>query len=252
MPDEVVIPTVSVVLVLVLFEVLVSIFHLGRGLIPAPSRIAPALVHDVFPVYMQNVPLTLGTAAVGYGIGNGLAIGLALAVFSLPPLRALVYQIGLLLYALPFLAVIPILEVILGTGSEPRIIVVTLSCFFPTLTSTIRGLLAAPQRTRVLFTLYGANGLERLRYLIVPYALPYIFVGLKLTVGFAFLTSLISEWIGANSGIGNLLLYEMFADRTPQVWATALLASATTGLLFGAMTLLERLVLPWSKHMSSL
>jgi ABC-type nitrate/sulfonate/bicarbonate transport system permease component len=77
-------------------------------------------------------------------------------------------------------------------------------------------------------------------------------VGLKLTVGFAFLTSLISEWIGANSGIGNLLLYDMFADRTAQVWAVALLASATTGLLFGIMTIIERFVLPWSKHVSGL
>jgi NitT/TauT family transport system permease protein len=251
-PDQIAIPGLTLVLVLILFELLVRGFHAGRGLIPAPSDVVPALVHDVFPQYVQNIPTTLGTAAIGYALGNGLAITLALSIFSVPPLRALIYEIGLLLYALPFIAIMPVLEVVLGTGAEPRIIVVTLACFFPTLTSSIKGLLATPRPTRVLFTLYGASGIEQLRYMIVPYALPYIFVGLKLTVGFAFLTALISEWIGANSGIGNLLLYDMFADRTAQVWAVALLASATTGLLFGIMTIIERLVLPWSKHVSGL
>jgi ABC-type nitrate/sulfonate/bicarbonate transport system permease component len=49
--------------------------------------------------------------------------------------------------------------------------------------------------------------------LIVPYALPYIFIGLKFAVGAAFLGALVSEWAGAQKGIGTLLLYEMFAGR---------------------------------------
>lgn len=247
-PEEVAIPAVTIVGLLALCQVLVSAFNLGRGLIPAPSRIVPALAHDVLPQYVENLPTTLGTAAAGYALGNGLALALALAIFGVPPLRAFVYQAGLLLYSLPFIAIIPILQVIVGIGFEPRLIVVTLACFFPTLTSSTRGLQATPRPLGMLFRQYGAGPIERLRYLIVPYALPYIFVGLKLTVGIAFLTSLIAEWIGGDTGVGTLLLYDMFAGRTAQVWSVALLASATTGALFGLMTIAERLIIPWSRH----
>ena len=114
------------------------------------------------------------------------------------------------------------------------------------LTSAIRGLLATPRSSRELFRLYGASATEHLWRLIVPYALPYIVIGLKFAVGAAFLGALVSEWAGAQRGIGTLLLYEMFGGQTAPVWATMLLIGATTGALFALSSLFERLALPWA------
>ena len=244
-PDTVVVPTVAFLALAVLCEVLVSGLHAGAGLLPAPSRVLPALV-AVLPSYVQNMAVTLGEAGLGYLIGNGLALVLAIVASGWAPLRSLVYQLGLILYTVPFVVLAPLLVVLFGNGTVPRVIIATLACFFPTLTSAIRGLLATPRSSRELFRLYGASGPERLWRLIVPYALPYIFIGLKFAVGAAFLGALVSEWAGAQRGIGTLLLYEMFGGQTARVWATMLLIGVTTGALFALSSLFERLAVPWA------
>jgi NitT/TauT family transport system permease protein len=168
----------------------------------------------------------------------------AIVVSGWAPLRSLVYQLGLILYTMPFVVIAPVLVVFFGNGTVPRVIIATLACFFPTLTSAIRGLLATPRSSCELFRLYGASGPERLWLLIVPYALPYIFSGLKFAVGAAFLGALVSEWAGAQRGIGTLLLFEMFSEQTARVWATMLLIGATTGALFALRSLFECLAVP--------
>jgi NitT/TauT family transport system permease protein len=245
LPEEITVPAIAFIIFALVCEVLVSGLHAGAGLLPAPSRVLPALV-DVVPPYLQNVAVTLGEAGMGYLIGNGLALVVALLVIGWAPLRSLTYQFALILYSVPFIVIAPLLVVLFGNGYTPRVMIATLACFFPTLTSAIRGLLATPQSSRELFRLYGASGPERLWRMIVPYALPYIFIGLKFAVGAAFLGALVAEWAGADQGIGTLLLYEMFGGQTARVWATVFLIGGTTGLLFALGSLAERLLVPWS------
>lgn len=245
LPEEVTVPAVAFLVIALACEALVSGLHAGAGLLPAPSRVLPALV-DVLPAYLQNMAVTLGEAGLGYLIGNGLALALALLVIGWAPLRSLTYQFALILYTVPFIVIAPLLVVLFGNGTTPRVTIATLACFFPTLTSSIRGLLAAPQSDRELFRLYGASRSERRWRLIVPYALPYIFIGLKFAVGASFLGALVAEWAGAERGIGTLLLYEMFGGQTARVWATLFLIGATTGLLFALSSLIERLAVPWA------
>src|SRR5207244_1961976 len=76
LPEAVTVPAIAFLLVALVCEALVSGLHAGAGLLPAPSRVLPALV-DVFPQYVPNMAVTLGEAGLGYLIGNGLALLLA-------------------------------------------------------------------------------------------------------------------------------------------------------------------------------
>jgi len=249
LPDTFAVPAVAAVLLAVALEV-VGVLGVGAGLLPVPTTVAPALV-AVAPIYLQNIPVTLGEAALGYALGNGLALLLALLAVGWAPLRALVYQSGLILYALPWVVVSPLAVVYLGNGMAPRALLATVACVFPTLTNTLRGLRAAPPGAREVFRLYGASGPERLRRLVLPYALPDIFTALRFTVGIAFVAALVSEWSGGASGVGTLMLYQMYRGATTELWATITLVGATTGLLFALIALLDRLALPWVRHVGA-
>ena len=101
-----------------------------------------------------------------------------------------------------------------------------------------------PDQVNLMRTL-GARKSQIFRKLVVPASLTDIFVGMKLTVGFALIGAIIGEWVGANSGLGYLIMYSQQTMRTDMMFA-ALMLTALLGMgLYLAVVLLERL-LSWS------
>ena len=132
-----------------------------------------------------------------------------------------------------------------GFDIRPKLIVITLVCFFPIVVNTIDGLRAVePELLNLLRTL-GASSLQRFRLARIYAALPFVFSGLKISAAFSVLGAVFGEWVGANSGLGYEILVLNNQSATAEMFAVIALLSVIGIAMFTVVATLERLMLPW-------
>ena len=110
----------------------------------------------------------------------------------------------------------------LGRGINTSMVVVTIVSFFPLLVNLMRGLANADRNAAELLHVYGASRWQQLRYVRVPFALPFLFTGLRIAGANAILGAMLSEWITGSRGLGNLILEASELRETELLWAAVL------------------------------
>jgi NitT/TauT family transport system permease protein len=234
-------PAAVLVACMVLAEIAV---HLGwtPRTIAAPSAVWHTLVDEHAALWLQAEP-TIVTAVYGCIIATALALLLGCLVYLVKRLEQLVVTTGAVLSSIPIIAISPVLIVWMGLSLSTRIAITTVICFFPMLVSVVQGLNASGKNAGELFAVMAATPLQRLRLLALPGALPYIFMGLKITAPLAVLGALVAEWTGAETGLGVAMLSAMFSLQIGRLWASVLLTCVLSAGAYGYVCLVERLAL---------
>jgi ABC-type nitrate/sulfonate/bicarbonate transport system permease component len=145
----------------------------------------------------------------------------------------------------PIPAVAPIFVLWTGFDIRPRLMVITLVCFFPIVVNTIDGLRAVEPELLDLLRTLGASRIQRFRMARVPAALPFVFSGLKVSAAFSVLGAVFGEWVGANSGLGYEILVLNNQSATAEMFAVITLLSVIGIGMFALVASLEHLMLPW-------
>lgn len=230
--------------VLLLWQLVCMIFAVPVYLVPAPLDVLHALQTD-WPLLVTNAVPTIIEAFLGFLLGNTIAILVAIAFVYNKLIEEMFYPVAILIKTIPIVAIAPVLKLILGNGIEPKIVIAALICFFPTLVNAVRGFRAMnPQLLELMHVLSASKG-EAFRRVRFYAALPYIFSALKISVTMCVLGAIVGEWIGANAGIGYLLLQSMFDFNTPRLFATILVASTIAITGFAIVSWLETRVIRW-------
>ena len=152
-----------------------------------------------------HVAATLERVAIGFGTGAALGVALGLAAGHLAPVRNLVEPLVEMLRPIPPLAMLPMFIVWVGIGETSKIGFITYATFFPIFLTTVTGVRQIdPLLLRAAQSL-GARGVALFTRVILPAALPDILTGLRLGVALAFFVIVISEFIGAEHGLGYLI-----------------------------------------------
>jgi ABC-type nitrate/sulfonate/bicarbonate transport system permease component len=231
-------PVVTLAALVALLEVAVAARWTPRT-IPAPSAVAAEfgqsggdLLYHVAPSILATL---LGLAAAATLAAVLAAIGAAWRRASGP-----VLTFGVLVDSTPLIALAPILIVFVGAGLTLHVIVSATACFFPLLIGMTRGFRAVERTAEELFHVLAASRWQRLAKLALPSALPFIFAGFKIAAPLAVLGTLIAEWMGAERGIGIMMIYAMFSFNAPQVWVTILAVCAMALGGYGLFALIER------------
>jgi NitT/TauT family transport system permease protein len=168
-----------------------------------------------------HLAATLERVAVGFGTGAGLGVGLGLAAGHLRPIRAVVEPLVELLRPIPPLAVLPMFIVWVGIGETSKIGFITYATFFPIFLTTVTGVRQIdPLLLRAARSL-GARGPALFTRVILPAALPDVLTGLRLGVALAFFVIVISEFIGAEQGLGFLINDGRNFFQVPQMLGAA-------------------------------
>lgn len=221
-------------------------------LLPAPSRIGQALLGDLAAFATAGwVTLRLALAALGLAMLSGVA---GAAAFALAPrLERALLPLVVALQVTPVVAVAPLLLVVFDDAWTASLLCAWLVALFPLLSNTLSGLRAADARLVELFALHRATPLQRLRWLLLPSALPYFLAGLRVGAGLALIGAVVAEFAagaaGRDTGLASRLLEAMFRSDLPRMYAALALIIATGLLLHGAVGLLERrLVGRWKGH----
>ncbi|GAB6899447.1 ABC transporter permease [Kineosporia succinea] len=231
-----------VVLLLLLWILAARLFE-ERRVVPTPWAVARAFAHDL-PVYPANLSVTLTNAFVGYLFGNLLAVAAAVLFVQVLWMERLLLRIAVASFCVPLVAITPILTVVLP-GDAPKQVLAGLSVFFTTLVSCILGLRSSPASTHDVIRSMGGSGWTELLKIRLWSMLPGLFAGLQIAAPAALLGTILGEYLGSASGLGVLLVQSQSSFEVPRTWATALLMSALSALVFTLAGLLGRRLTPW-------
>jgi len=213
--------------------------------VPAPSQIAAVFPQQAADLWYHAVG-TLRSAIAGYAIAACAALALASVALSRPASERPILSLGVLVDCVPLIALAPIFLIWIGQGPILYITISAISAFFPLLLGMVQGLKASDPRARELFHVIAATRMQRLRLLAVPSALPYIFAALKIAAPLSLLGALIAEWMGAERGLGAMIIYALFSFNVPVVWLTILTVCTISALAYGMIALIERRVVTWA------
>jgi len=192
-----------------------------------------------------HLAATLERVALGFGAGAVLGVGLGLAAGHLTPIRHIVEPLVELLRPIPPLAMLPMLIVWVGIGETSKVGFITYATFFPIFLTTITGVRQIdPILLRAAQSL-GARGVGLFTRVILPAALPDILTGLRLGVALAFFVIVISEFIGAEHGLGYLINDGRNFFLVPQMLGAAVVLGLLGYAGNGLVRLLERRLTRW-------
>lgn len=220
-------------------------------LVPPPAAVWDALVRGVLGgLWWSHILITLYEMVAGFVIGVivGLVAG---AVFAfVASLYQAFYPFVIALQSFPKIAIAPLLVVALGYGPEPKIVVAALLAFFPVMTAAIAGFTTIDPDEHRLLRSYRASKWQELRYLRIPNALSYVFPSFDVAVVLALLGAVAAELVGAQGGLGYLLVERQSFGDSAAMYAVlillALLGIALRSLAQGLRRVLPRSIVPRS------
>ena len=221
-----------------------SALDLEDYLVPSPSEIATSLWENR-SLLAENAWVTLQEILLGLGCAVVAGLAFAIAMHLSATLRRAAYPLVIASQTIPIVVIAPILVVWFGYGIGPKLAVIALICFFPITVNTLDGLRSVdPEATKMMRTL-DASRWQIFHRVEAPAALPFAFSGAKIAVAVAVIGAVFGEWVGAESGLGRLILIDGNQLQTARQFAAVAVLSAMAIALFGLLALAERRVVTW-------
>jgi NitT/TauT family transport system permease protein len=196
-------------------------------------------------ILLSNLIPTAIEAAGGFIVGNLAAILVATVFVHNKTLQDIFFPVVLMFNAIPVVAKAPILVLIMGNGMEPKITIAALVCFFPTLVNTVRGLESVNPQAMELMRVLSASKTEIFFRLRLFNALPFLFSALRIAASMAVIGAVVGEWVGANVGVGAMIIQATFNFDSALLYAAILMSASLSGSFFLLVTLAERWIIRW-------
>ena len=203
-------------------ELLLKWFGVPQYVLPTPSQIVTALFTE-WKFIWPHLLTTLYELLVGFAIGASIGFILAAVITQFPFVEKIVTPYILLLVTTPMLALVPLLILKLGFGSEPRIIAVALASGPMVMINSATGFRRVDLAKIALARSFGASTFQIFTKIRIPMAMPMIIVGLMVGSIFGLLTTVGAEMVGGAEGLGNRLTYYSSLIRMPQFFAIILI-----------------------------
>ena len=213
-------------------------------IVPAPTAVLQTLwggltVGYMWPhIWVTSVEIVLGMIA-GCGIGFFCGVALGEAEF----LRLLLYPYVLASQVVPKLALGPLFVIWFGSGILPTVVITALICFFPLLENTLTAIQHVDPQKRELFRMLGATRLQTLRRLKIAAGLPVILAGVRVAVVLSFVGAVVGEFIGANEGLGAMIIGAQGMMDTTLMFAIFIVITVQGMIFYQATLVTERWLL---------
>jgi NitT/TauT family transport system permease protein len=211
----------------------------------AGSLLVSFVPRGEIPVLLYHGIITTQEAIAGFLLALVGGLALAVALFMMPRVAAVIWPTILFLQITPKVAIAPLLLVWFGFGTLPKIVVAFLISFFPVLSNSLVALRSVDEDILGLASAIRVSRLAEFRYFLIPHTLPQIFAGARIAVTFAVIGAVVGEFVGSDAGLGYLVILGARTLDTPLLTG-AVIALAVLGiLLYGAVVMVERMLIPW-------
>ncbi|GAA4555936.1 ABC transporter permease [Planotetraspora kaengkrachanensis] len=240
---------ISPLVLLLAWQIASTTGLLPTRLLAAPSTIAATAVDLVQAGTLPTaIAVSLQRVLIGFTAGAVAGVGLALVAGLSRRGENAVDPIMQMLRALPFFGLIPLFILWFGIGEAPKVLLVALAVSFPLYLNTFAGIRGVDGKLAEVARTVGLGRAQLIRHIVLPGALPQTLVGLRQSLGVAWLALIVAEQVNANAGLGYMINDAREFLRT-DVIVVGLLVYSALGLLTDALVrLLERRALTWRRE----
>jgi sulfonate transport system permease protein len=232
----------NVAILLLIWEIAGRMDLVASGALPGFSEILIRLWEDRAD-YPSHIWATLYASGVGFLIGNAIALIAGVAFAMSPTLLRLFRGVNIAVFALPPIAIAPILVLTLS-GMAPRIVLAALAVYFVTMTATVIGISQSDSRASDLVKAYGGSRWRILWLVQLRSALPTIITSFQIAAPNAVLGAILAEFGGGGRwGLGTYLLGSLGRGEPDRLWGIGLIATAIAGLGYLFFGLISRRLL---------
>ena len=227
------------------WELFVVVTGMPDYILPPLSTIFVIGIVKAELTFLPNAWVTLQEVLSGFALGVAAGFSLGTAIFFSSVLRRGLLPFVIASQAVPVIAIAPILIIWFGFGILPKILVTGLLCFFPLVINSMAGYASVEREALDLMDSLGATRRQIFFKVQFPAALPNIFVGLKLAAAASAIGAIVGEWVGADKGLGPVIMSANSAFLTGDIFAAIIYLALMAISLFLLVNLAERLIIPW-------
>ncbi len=238
-------PIAAVIAAVIVWGIIVKVFKIPSFILPGPGQVAKAFGKD-FSMIMYHAAATLAEGAAGIGISVALSVAIAICMDRFTKVKKTLYPLLVISQTVPVMAIAPVLIIWFGFGMAPKLILVVIMCFFPITVNLTDGFAQADQDCLNMFRVWKASGWQIYRYLKFPFALPYFFSGLRISVTWMLVAAILSEWLGGERGIGVYMLRAKQAYSLDKVFASVVFVVIISLLMIGLLSVIRKKAVRWS------
>lgn len=221
----------NLVILILVWEVVGRLNLVAGGALPGLSEILTQLWRDRAD-YPGHIWATVYASSMGFLIGNLIAIAAGILFVLSPTLMRLTRGVNIAIFALPPIAIAPILSLTLS-GMAPRITLAALGVYFVTMSATVVGLSQYDTRSADVVRAYGGKNWQVMKLVRLRGAVPDILSGLRIAAPNAVLGAILAEFGGGGRwGLGTYLLGSLGRGDPARLWGIGLVATLIAGLSY--------------------
>ena len=220
--------------------------NIPKFILPSPGDVLRAFVQDR-QLLLNHTRVTLTETFIGlfFGILTGFITAVLMDRFAF--VEKTVYPIIVVSQTIPTVAIAPLLVIWLGYSMLPKILLIVLVVFFPIAISLLQGFSEIDRDTINLMRSMGASRAQIFRYVKFPNSLGHFFSSLKISVSYAVVSAVVSEWIGGTEGLGCYMTRVRKSYSSDKMFAVIILISVISLILIWLTGVLQRASMPWLK-----
>jgi NitT/TauT family transport system permease protein len=237
-------PVAALAAILVFWEWYIAWRDVSIIVVPPPSAIAERFFDDPGFFWREGM-YTLYEATLGLALGSAFAIGLAVLMSHSRQAERALLPLAMGIKVTPLVAIGPVFVIAMGFGTEPKVAMAGLLCFFPTLVNAITGFRDVDTGALEFMRSLRASPWQVFWKLRLPGALPYLFGALKVTYPLAVTGAVIAEWFVGDRGLGHVILRANSHLDTPTLFAAVGVLAISGVLIYSLVSVVERRVLFW-------
>ena len=243
---SVVLPLSVLLAIGLVWEAAVRGFEIPSYILPGPAKILVVMWHRLDLLVFHGL-ITLLEIGLGFLAALVLGVGLAVAIHASRTVERSLMPLVIASQTIPVFAIAPLLILWFGYGIGSKVVMTLIIVFFPIVINTVQGLRAADPDTVALLRILEASPLQIFFKVRVPQALPHVFSGLKIGVAVSVIGAVIGEWVGAQRGLGYLMIHANAQLQVELVFASIGFLSLMGVGLYGLVSGLERVLMPWRR-----
>jgi NitT/TauT family transport system permease protein/putative hydroxymethylpyrimidine transport system permease protein len=240
-------PALLVLALLGAWEAYVDAGGVDAFILPAPHAVAASLWSEGGLIW-SNFLVTAREVGLGLALALLAGFATAVAIHLFPLVRRALYPLAVGSQAMPIAVLAAPLVFWWGFGMFPKLVVITLICFFPVLVTTVDGLAAVdPDQLKLLRT-FDASRWQAFRLAELPAALPAVLSGARIALAVGVIGAYIAETstAGTSAGLGHEINSDLTALATSRAWAAAAVLFVSAVACFYTLALAERRLAPWA------
>jgi NitT/TauT family transport system permease protein len=244
--SDAVLATISILVMLAIWQAAVMLLHLSAFILPAPTAIIAQFLRDLTNgAITANLPVTLIEVLLGFIAAAAIGVVLGAAIALVPVVEKCVYPSVLAMQTVPKVAIAPLLIIWFGFGLQSKVVTAALIAFFPVLVNVIAGLRSVDPRRLMLMQALRATPWQCFLKVRLPSMLPFLFAGLEIGLVFSIIGVIVGEFIGSSRGLGVLIIQRQGTIDVPGVFSVLIYLSLIGLVLNFLLVRLKRRLIYW-------